>query len=268
MKLRNLIILALVLVLLWGCAPAETPTEPTGTPTTGPAPTTPPTTAPTTEPVVNPTTEPTTQPTTEPIVDPVTDPTEMNNPFAWGYFDEITVHPFSQTEMAAALNALNNALATTSTQEGVLNFEAHWVSFDPYYTAQCVKNQMDLAPVEGWTAEDYFARKMLFVVNFTVAYDHTLSAATDYENQLGVVALVRDSVDGEWTIDVDGCAPYTFCEPSEMLVPPQVLEAMKLTQEFTLAAYHDADVGEYFLYVLDESGSQVICRSFHAAKPN
>lgn len=264
MKLRMMICLVLALMLLWGCAPAGTPTtDPATTPTTGPAPTSP-TTAPT-----NPTAEPTTTPTqpgTDPTV-PVTDPTVSNDPFAQGNFNQITVYPFSAADLDAATNVLKAGLATTASKEGVLTFQVHWVGFDPYGTSVAVRNQMAQAPVAEWSDMDYYGRKMVFVVNFSVDMDETKSSAPDYDDQLGVVTLTRDTLDGQWKIDAAACAPETFCTPSLMLISPEIVTNLGLTADFTLAGYRNEDADEYVLYVLDPAGTQVICRSYNAVKP-
>ena len=254
MKLKMILCAALALVMLWGCAPAVEPTTPTAQPTV--TPTTAPTAKPTTPPTAAPTAAPTDAPTEPVIVDPE---------FPMGYFDQIKVHPFSQDEMAAALNLLNTKLATTSDKEEVQSYETHWVSFDPYGTLISIQDQMNNAPVDGWEKDDYFARKMVFVVCFSV--DVADANGTDYTQQLGTVTLVRDTNDGEWKIDVAACSVETFCTPSTMIMPPEIAKTIDPKQAYILAGYHDAAVGEYFMYVLGENNT-VACYSYYAAKPN
>lgn len=253
MNLRMLLSVLFVLVLLCGCGPVQDPTVgPTG-------------------PVVNPTTAPTTVPTTAPTTvptEPTTEPTEVYDPFAFGYFDEIYVHPFTQDDMTTVLADLNTALSATKDQEGVLDFQVHWVSFDPYYTGQVVDAQIQSAPVDGWTPADYYARKMVFVVNFTISHDHTVSVAEDYTEQSGIVTMTRENTDSPWQIDATNCAPAVISEPSSMVIPPEMLENLALTDKFVLAGYRDEPVGEYFLYVLDPDTNIVVCHSYTAAKPN
>ena len=262
MKLRTMICLVLVLILLWGCAPAEAPTtDPTTVPTTGPAPTSP--TSPTTEP----TTEPVPPTTTDSLTMPTTEPTVSNDPFAQGSFNQITVYPFNAADLDAATNVLKAGLATTASKEGVLEFQVHWIGFDPYGTSVAVRNQMAQAPVAEWSDMDYYGRKMVFVVNFSVDMDETKSSAPDYDDQLAVVTLTRDTLDGQWKIDAAASAPETFCVPSQMLISPEILTDLGLTADFTLAGYRNEDADEYVLYVLDPAGNQVICRSYNAVKP-
>lgn len=261
MKLRNVLCMALVLVLLCGCAPAVEPTTtPTTVPTTGPAPTTNPTTTPTTEPVTDPTTTPTTLPSES------TEPTGEEVNFAWGYFDRIYVHPFSQAELTNAMNVVNAGLAATADKDEVITFKTHWIAFDPYGTVDAVENQIGNAPVDGWKEADYYSHKMVFVVCFSVDIDQTKSSAADYSNQLGTVTLTRETPDGEWKIDAAACSPEVTCEPSRMVIPAMVLEDLGLSLQVPMAGYHDEPVGQYLLYFLDEHANTVICHSYDAGK--
>ena len=258
MKLKMILCAALAMVMLWGCAPAVTPTTPTVQPTVTP------TTAPTTKP----TSAPTVAPTVTPTVTPTEAPTQpVDKDFPMGYFDQITVHPFSQTEMTAALDLLNAKLPTTAEQDGVVSYETHWISFDPYGTLVSIQEQMNNAPVDGWTKEDYFARKMVFVVCFSMDVDETKSTGADYTEQLGTVTLTRQTNDGEWTIDVAACAAETFCPASAMVMPPEITKTIDSKQEYILAGYHDEAVGEYFMFVMGENNT-VVCLSYYAAKPH
>lgn len=254
MRLKMILCAALAAVMLWGCAPAETPTTPTAQPTVTP------TTAPTAK--------PTTAPTAAPTVTPTEAPTQPVDPeFPMGYFDQITVHPFSQAEMTAALDLLETKLATTSEKEEILSYETHWISFDPYGTLVYIQELMNNAPVDGWTKEDYFARKMVFTVCFSVDVDETKFIGADYTEKLGTVTLTRESEDAEWTIDAAACSTEALCPASNMIMPPEITKTIDPKQEYILAGYHDAAVGEYFMYILNEDNT-VVCLSYYAAKPN
>lgn len=257
MKLRMILAMVLALVLLCGCTPAADPTAPsTAAPTVTPTAT--PTTAPTAAPVITP---------TEPVA-PTEPTTNVNNPFTWGYFDQIIVHPFSQTELTAVLDLLSTKLAATADKEDVVSYTTHWISFDPYGTLVSIKDQIQNAPVEGWTEADYYTHKAVFVVCFSLDVDETKSTGTDYTEQLGTVTLTRETIDGEWTIDVAACSAEPICEPSSMVIPPEVIKNVHRSEEFALAGYHDEAVGEYLIYVLDEDNNTVLCWSYYAAKPN
>lgn len=207
--------------------------------------------------------------TTEP-----TEPTIPVTPWVQGRdgFAHVVVHPYTLDELQDAMDVAMGILDGYKEKEYVLDFQVHWIAFDPVGTDNYLQMY---EPKPTWDGDDHYPLWIRFAINFTVHYDHTLSPETDYENHIGYVVLTRDSMDRPWVLDREMCTatvPGTLA--STVVIPPEEVKDLYLTDAPVLAAYRlvaDPEQNPYLaeqnldpknvyvLYVLDVEDQTVRC---------
>ncbi len=210
-------------------------------------------------------------------IEPSTDPTEP--PVRWiqgrDSFEDVVVHPYTPDELQDAVDVAMSILNGYKEKEYVLDFQVHWIAFDPVGTDNYLQMY---EPKPTWKGDDHYPLWIRFVIEFTVNYDHALSPNQDRENHLGYIMLTRDTADGAWVLDQGMCSDsISGTLASTVVMPLAEVDSLGLTETPVLAAYRlvvdpektpylegqRMDIENvYILYVLDEETQTVRCEMY------
>lgn len=162
--------------------------------------------------------------------------------------EEVDLYPFTDQEMASALEAVHKHLDDVSKEIGVLTYEVECIAYDPIMTDVHIRQKMSGDPVVGWTEDDYYQRQISFAVTYSATYDHEKSPMQDAEHIVTSVNLVREDSQSPWEFYSNG-APVEEYSRQAM----SVNELAKITDESgrVLAGYVVDDA--YWLYLCDDS---------------
>ena len=220
-----------------------------------------------------------TEPITEPT-EPHIEPTEP--PVRWiqgrDSFEDVVVYPYTPDELQDAVDVAMSILNGYKEKEYVLDFQVHWIAFDPVGT----DNYLQMYdPKPTWEGDDHYPLWIRFVIEFSVNYDHALSPNQDRENYLGYIMLTRDTADGAWVLDQGMCSDsISGTLASTVVMPLEEVYSLGLTETPVLAAYRlvvDPEKAPYLegqrmdienvyiLYVLDEETQTVRCEMYPMA---
>lgn len=171
--------------------------------------------------------------------------------------EDITLHPFTQEEFAAALGAVQKNQEETAKEAGVLTYQVERIAYDPILTDVHIRQKMAGAPVEGWTEEDYYQRQISFAVTYSATYDHTKSPVQDTKHQVISVSLSRADSQAPWEFLSSGVPVEEYS--------PCALSAGELAEipepgGRVLAGYELRGQG-YWFYLCDEGTGEIRLRS-------
>lgn len=178
--------------------------------------------------------------------------------------EEITLHPFTQEEFAAAVEAVRSNQEDAAGEAGVLTYRVERIAYDPVLTDVHIRQKMAGAPVEGWTEEDYYQRQISFAVTYSATYDHTKSPVQDTNHQVISVSLRRANAQAPWEFLSSG-VPVEEYSPCAMSAGE--LAEIPDPGGRVLAGYELSGQG-YWFYLCDERTGKVrLCSRAGSLRP-
>ena len=279
---RVLILLLIVLMVLNGCAysdpepstvpPTAEPTQAADVPTTV-----------TTDPPTEPATEPTEPPTEETELPIEQLPGEVFRCSDIDNFHDVYVYPYTQEDIDSALRVIWEQVKETKAAEEVLEYELHWVAFDPvemYLLTVLYDPYVERYSYDSMEA--YYQNTLFFAGRETAHYDGTLTPVSSCDNAETTWILCRESPNAPWEL-YPGYSMPRFQTDDYYILQPDEISALNLTNERVLAGYfvstealfyidviQDIDCpvpyeqDTYILYVIDEETNTVVCREYPA----
>lgn len=143
--------------------------------------------------------------------DPLTD-----DPDARAAYEAVRVYPFSEAELRAAKEAVEQYEIERSKDEGTLTYQVARLAFDAKETDQTVRNYLaENASFADVPEDEAYGRILVFSVVFSAQYDHTKTFKQDGVHLQTHVILERDSVTQDTWKVVDSSSPIQGKDPSE-----------------------------------------------------
>lgn len=168
--------------------------------------------------------------------------------------EEITLYPFTDEELAAAVKVVQEYLDESSKETGVLTHEVESISYDPIMTDVHVRQTIAGAPVAGWTENDYYAHQISFAVTYSATYDHEKSPSQDVSNNLINVKLIRENVQAPWTFQASGVPVEEYSDKAMSL--EELADVSADSDGRVLAGYEVGD-DAYWFYLCDDATGKI-----------
>ena len=178
---------------------------------------------------------------------------EAGSPEVFRQPDAIFVYPYTEDELAQALEAARESARELGADEGTLTFEAERLAFDPILTDIHARQRLRNAPVEGWQEADYYSHYLSFTLIYSATYDHALSPRSDKDHAAISMELYRQSPEDPWVF-LDSGEPTS--EYSSWILDAAELEKLPMDTGRILAAYQPGE-NQRWLYVLAEDSGEV-----------